>query len=171
MLAPKVLLAYDGSEESQRALNHAQHYIDGELTLVTVVKDKQKLHHVNMVMNSEINPVILNSGSYQYPIVRQDVVNLKEAELLKQGHEQEIQEEGEDILRSAKHILEQNYLTTKTKVLQGDPVKAICEYADVHDFNLIIVGSRDLPGVKKLVGGSVSQKIVREANCPVLVVK
>ncbi|MFB4166911.1 universal stress protein [Virgibacillus sp. JSM 102003] len=47
----------------------------------------------------------------------------------------------------------------------------LCEYAEDHEMDLIIVGSRGLGGVKKLLLGSVSTNIVHHATCPILIIK
>jgi nucleotide-binding universal stress UspA family protein len=37
--------------------------------------------------------------------------------------------------------------------------------------DLIVIGSRGLSGMKRLLMGSVSESVVRHAHCPVLVVR
>ncbi|MBC6435836.1 universal stress protein, partial [Nostoc sp. HG1] len=41
----------------------------------------------------------------------------------------------------------------------------------IYKTDLIIIGSRGLMGMKRIVQGSVSSQVVEEANCSVLVVK
>ncbi|MHC5718278.1 MAG: universal stress protein, partial [Nostoc sp.] len=41
----------------------------------------------------------------------------------------------------------------------------------IYKTDLIIIGSRGLIGMKRIVEGSVSSQVVEEANCSVLVVK
>ncbi|GGH88672.1 nucleotide-binding universal stress UspA family protein [Pullulanibacillus pueri] len=165
-----IMVAFDGSEGSQKALVHAANHLEGELTVVTVVKERKGLDFV-VGATSEVNPVVLNNGMYQYPVDRQASIDVHEADLVQQGKQQEVQQEGEDILRLAKEILEKQHVKAKTEVLEGEPVQVICEHAQVNDFDLIVVGSRGVSGIKKLVLGSVSQKVIQESECPVLVVK
>jgi nucleotide-binding universal stress UspA family protein len=47
----------------------------------------------------------------------------------------------------------------------------ILDFASSNDIDLIIMGSRGLGIVKGVLLGSVSQYIVEQAKCPVLVVK
>ncbi|HLR65974.1 universal stress protein [Virgibacillus alimentarius] len=54
----------------------------------------------------------------------------------------------------------------------GDnPGKIICEYADNKGIDLIIAGSRGLGNIKSILLGSVSNHIVQNAKCRVLIVK
>ena len=53
----------------------------------------------------------------------------------------------------------------------GSPAVVILDYASANDIDLIIMGSRGLGIVKGVLLGSVSQYIVEQAKCPVLVVK
>ena len=53
----------------------------------------------------------------------------------------------------------------------GSPAVVILDFADNHDTVLIIMGSRGLGVVKGVLLGSVSQYIVEQSKCPVLVVK
>lgn len=53
----------------------------------------------------------------------------------------------------------------------GSPAVVILDFASSNDIDLIIMGSRGLGIVKGVLLGSVSQYIVEQAKCPVLVVK
>jgi nucleotide-binding universal stress UspA family protein len=52
---------------------------------------------------------------------------------------------------------------------EGDPGTAIVEAA--NDTDLIIVGSRGLNPIQRMLLGSVSSKVVHRAPCDVLVVR
>ncbi|MBA2694105.1 MAG: universal stress protein [Rubrobacter sp.] len=56
-------------------------------------------------------------------------------------------------------------------LLRGRPSGAISDLADELGAGLIIMGSRGLGAVKRLVMGSVSEGVVNLASCPVLVVR
>jgi nucleotide-binding universal stress UspA family protein len=62
-------------------------------------------------------------------------------------------------------------IEAKTEVLEGEVAENIIRYAEENDTDLVMIGNRGLGGLKKLVLGSVSQKVVQKASCPVLVVK
>ena len=53
----------------------------------------------------------------------------------------------------------------------GSPAVVILDFAASNDMDLIVMGSRGLGIVKGVLLGSVSQYIVEQAKCPVLVVK
>ena len=58
-----------------------------------------------------------------------------------------------------------------TKLLTGLPGNEIIMEAGRGGFDLIVIGSRGLSGLKELVLGSVSHQVVNESKIPVLVVK
>ena len=53
----------------------------------------------------------------------------------------------------------------------GSPAVVILDYLEDHPMDLVIMGSRGLGVVKGVLLGSVSQYVVEQAKCPVLVVK
>ncbi|HSI68546.1 MAG TPA: universal stress protein [Planococcus sp. (in: firmicutes)] len=59
----------------------------------------------------------------------------------------------------------------KVEILRGTPGPAIVEYANKEGFDMLIIGSRGLNSLQEMVLGSVSHKVVKRANCPVLIVK
>ena len=56
-------------------------------------------------------------------------------------------------------------------VRQGPPHVELCGYAREHSVDLIVVGSHGRTGVMHALVGSVAEKVVRKAPCPVLVVR
>ena len=53
----------------------------------------------------------------------------------------------------------------------GSPAVVILDYLEDHPMDMVIMGSRGLGVVKGVLLGSVSQYVVEQAKCPVLVVK
>jgi nucleotide-binding universal stress UspA family protein len=51
------------------------------------------------------------------------------------------------------------------------PAKAICEYAEEHGVDLIVVGSHGRGGVERWLIGSVAERVVRHATSNVYVVR
>jgi nucleotide-binding universal stress UspA family protein len=51
------------------------------------------------------------------------------------------------------------------------PAKAICEYAETHDVDLIVVGSHGRGGMERWLIGSVAERVVRHATTNVYVVR
>ena len=66
-----------------------------------------------------------------------------------------------------------NSTELKTEIVEGAKSAAttIMEYAESENIDLIIVGSRGRTGFKKLLLGSVSSKIIKNAHCAVLVIR
>ena len=50
----------------------------------------------------------------------------------------------------------------------GTPAGSIVEYADGHEIDLIVMGTHGRGGMSHLLMGSVAERVVRTANCPVL---
>ena len=57
----------------------------------------------------------------------------------------------------------------ETRILRGDPGTAICQLAAELDAAGIVIGSRGRGGFKRAVLGSVSDHVVRNAPCTVIV--
>ncbi len=61
--------------------------------------------------------------------------------------------------------------TTVEKVaVEGEPGRALCDLAAERGATVIVAGTRGRGGLKRAVLGSVSDHLVRNAPCPVLVV-
>jgi len=60
-------------------------------------------------------------------------------------------------------------VTVHTNIINGNPARDIVEASKAHD--LVVMGSVGRTGVAHLILGSVAQKVVRMAACPVLVVR
>lgn len=58
-----------------------------------------------------------------------------------------------------------------TKLLTGFVADQIVELASRGEFGLIVMGTHGRTGVSHLVMGSIAEKVVRLASCPVLTVK
>lgn len=57
------------------------------------------------------------------------------------------------------------------EIVTGDPVEEIVRLANIYHADLIVIGSRGLTGLQRVIEGSVSGQVVAEAPCSVLVVK
>ena len=55
-------------------------------------------------------------------------------------------------------------------IKEGSPAKTILEVAEEEDIDLIVIGSSGKSGFDRFILGSVSDKVVNAAKCPVLVV-
>jgi nucleotide-binding universal stress UspA family protein len=60
---------------------------------------------------------------------------------------------------------------TELEIVMGDPAEEIIRLANIYQARLIVLGSRGLTGVNRILKGSVSAEVVSEAPCTVMVVK
>lgn len=77
----------------------------------------------------------------------------------------------ETILKEA--LVEVGKLPAKlvTEILEGPVAEAVLQVAEVRQNDLIIMGTRGLSRLAGIFVGSQSQKVIANANCPVLVVR
>lgn len=68
-------------------------------------------------------------------------------------------------------IAQQPVQGLKTAVLLGDPGTQITDYAASVKAELIVISSHGYHGVKRLLLGSVAERVIRHADCPVLVLR
>ena len=56
-------------------------------------------------------------------------------------------------------------------VVEGQPARAIVALAEAHLADLLLIAPRGVTGVEHLMLGSVAERVVRTASCPVFIVK
>lgn len=76
----------------------------------------------------------------------------------------------EDRLAQLAERLEAWDIETTTEVRRGDPAEEILAAEATHDITSILIGSRGHSRLRRLLLGSVSEEIVAEASCNVLLV-
>lgn len=138
-----ILVACDFSEHSAAALDCA-------LDLARVLGAKVR------VLNVYHRPVEALSP-YEIPLPETVVRDIR------QGAERRL----EEILRSAST----EGVPTEVMVLEGSAAEAISDAARALPADLIVMGTRGLTGLKHVLLGSVAERTVRIAPCPVLTVK
>jgi len=52
-----------------------------------------------------------------------------------------------------------------------DPANAILHLQQTQSFDLIVIGSHGRKGLERLLMGSIAESVLREATCPVLIIK
>ena len=57
------------------------------------------------------------------------------------------------------------------QVVWGTPVEAVVDYARKHPIDLIVIATHGRTGLSHVFLGSVAERIVREALCPVLTIR
>ena len=77
-----------------------------------------------------------------------------------------------EIADAQRHLdeLSQKISDLETRVLDGDPRRAIVEEAKREGADLIVIGKRGRTPIQALLLGSTAEAIARGAQCPVLVV-
>ncbi|MGH3106807.1 MAG: universal stress protein [Rubrobacteraceae bacterium] len=85
----------------------------------------------------------------------------------------EVREKAEKTLEQAvKQVEEAGGTVAQSHLRSGDPDDEILRFCDEQGgFGLIVMGSRGLTRIKRVVIGSVSESVVRHAHCPVLVAR
>jgi nucleotide-binding universal stress UspA family protein len=69
-------------------------------------------------------------------------------------------------------FLRENNLTGLTVLTRiGDPGTEIADYAKTINADLIIISSHGYHGIKRALLGSVAERVIRHAHCPVLVLR
>jgi nucleotide-binding universal stress UspA family protein len=61
--------------------------------------------------------------------------------------------------------------TVLTTVVTGRPADSIADYAQTEKFDLIIMGTHGRTGLSHALLGSVAERVVRNAPCPVMTVR
>jgi len=147
----KILVAFDGSEPSKRALDLAAKtaaLFKGELVILTVVPKAPF-------------PILAEEGSSPFRAREYEV------------YQQRMQESFRSSLERAEADVIERYpgLKYEAVLLEGRPSSTIVEEAEKRDVGLIMMGSRGLGGITGWILGSTSRKVVDQCTKPILIVK
>lgn len=150
----KILACTDGSERSMKALEQAAVIGKGcGVNKITVI-----------YIYDEI-------GSVPLDLILPASITGEQIEAHKKIIE-EIKEDKKSILTEAKKFLKERKIDADVIFEVGHPSSIIVKVAKEGNFDLIVIGSRGLGGLKKAFLGSVSNSVIQEAdNCNILVVK
>ncbi|WP_121743008.1 universal stress protein [Natronorubrum halophilum] len=86
--------------------------------------------------------------------------------------ERSLEAEGRDAVATVEERASERGLDAVSDVRKGTPSKTILEYADAHDIDLIVIGTRGKSPREKVTSlGSVSERVVDNASIPVFVVR
>ena len=77
----------------------------------------------------------------------------------------------EEILKNLNIAAQEQGVDLESRVLVGEPDAAIVEAAQKSRTELIVMGSHGRTGFKRLLLGSVAERVIGQAACPVLVAK
>jgi len=81
------------------------------------------------------------------------------------------QEEAARVTTEAAALAEEAGVETRSVVLRGFPVEAICDAAERFAPQFLVVGSHGWGAMKRALFGSMSTGVLHHAKCPVLVVR
>ncbi len=95
-------------------------------------------------------------------------VHVVETGLVRSGS----RERGEEYVETAaERARDSGVSAVETAVLEGRPHQTILAYAAEHDVDWIVMGSHGKTGIRRYLLGSVTERVVRFANAPVITVK
>jgi len=80
------------------------------------------------------------------------------------------QEEIEEYLGRIAHYFEENSVAAETVAATGSPAEAILDYIRENDVDIVIMSSHGRTGIARWAFGSVTEKVLKESNVPVLVI-
>lgn len=139
----KILVATDGSENSERALIEAKRYAectDGEVTILTVVE--------YLVMRPYT--------SVEYPVMPDN---------------EELESVGKSVLTNSLKLFDDFKGEVNTKLRRGNPADEILREARSGEYDLIVIGSKGLGTFSRTILGSVSNKVLNNSMRDVLIIK
>jgi nucleotide-binding universal stress UspA family protein len=142
----KILVPVDFSAHSDRALRYATtlaHRLGAKLALLHVVED----------------PFV--TGAWSSEVYVPNVPELLD-NLIKGAERQ---------LATLKASAATHGLAAETAVITGRPAHTIVEHAKDGDFDLIVMGTHGRTGLSHVVMGSVAERVVQKAHCPVLTMR
>lgn len=68
-------------------------------------------------------------------------------------------------------LAEARFAQVQKAVILGEPAHGIANYAEEHKADMIVIPSHGRTGLTRLLIGSVAERVVRLAHCPVLVLR
>ena len=80
-------------------------------------------------------------------------------------------DQAQAILDEADQVAQEHGVSVTTETETGQVPRTIVEYADEHDVDGIVIGSHGRTGATRILLGSVAEKVMRQAPCPVTVVR
>jgi nucleotide-binding universal stress UspA family protein len=142
-MVSRLLVPVDGSDPADAALEFAlEEYPDAEITVLSV-----------------IDPTDVGYGS-----VEASPSTFEHLQRTAEDRTETVLDEAE--ARAAEHGVA---VTRETAI--GMPSRAIVEWAENNDVDLIVIGSHGRRGVTRVLLGSVAESVVRRSPVPVTVVR
>ena len=141
----KIFCPTDFSEPSYQALKVADEmaaHFSSDLVLIHVVKP------------IAVNPVHIDPTSFNLPM-----------------YEKEREASSNKAIERIGRELVSPQVACRSIVVQGDPAYQIAELSAEEDADLIVIATHGRTGWRKVILGSVTEKVIRLAKCPVLSIR
>jgi len=84
---------------------------------------------------------------------------------------EEFEKEGREATSYIEKIGKAAGVEVESRVLKGHPAEKIVTFAEDNNIDMIIMGSLGKSGYERVLLGSVSEKVIRHAKIPVLIVR
>jgi nucleotide-binding universal stress UspA family protein len=82
-----------------------------------------------------------------------------------------VKSEADQTLSKFAEELRKSGIDVETVVREGYPASVIIDEAADQSVDLIVIGTHGLSGLKHMLLGSIAERVVQKAHCPVLTVK
>ena len=168
----QILVPLDGSEIAEKALSHAQGLAKtygATVHLLQVFTRHPSGGHPRGSSPDGGGTI----GGLRAPLAggipKGLEVNKRSMELARQLREVNIQE-AQEYLEHVATQLKKEVVDVNTDIHEGEPHEHITEYAKQHGVDLIVMSSHGHGGVKRLIMGSTTDRVIRSAAAHVLVV-
>ncbi|MEN3014733.1 MAG: universal stress protein [bacterium] len=138
----KILVAHDGSENSQRAFNKAIELINN-----FAEKNKVEILVVSVIQISDLPEIAENQAIIDY-----------------------FRKYYKEVHSNLAEIAQKNDIKLNSYILVGNPSIEIINFAKENRVDLIVVGKTGKSKIEQWLLGSVSKKIIDHAPCSVLMV-
>jgi len=150
----KILVCTDGSDRDQHVLDKA----------AMIARDCASEEIVVIHVYNQPLDAVVRSDQDAYFVGDEDRERFRKLEAMHR-------EEKKKVLGDALEFFETKNIKATSRFEEGNPAEVICKIADNEKFDLIVIGSRGLKGLQKLLLGSISNAVVQQANASVLLVK
>jgi len=145
----RILLPTDGSTYAEKAARHAI-WIAG--------KSGAEIIALNVVDTSSL-----------VGLPAEDLT-VKVTEILKEEGKKSLDEISEILTDTKKEFNLQKFIRITMETKDGSPADEILKAIDEEDIDLVVMGTSGKHGLDRFLLGSVTEKVVRSAKCPVLAV-
>ena len=143
----KILVPLDGSELAECVLPHVEAFIEG--------------FQVNQFVFVRVVEPAATFYSGDYPISPEAMRERETAG----------EKIARDYLDQVVSRLQHESTEMHSEVLIGNVADSLADFAEINEFDLILIATHGRSGVSRWVRGSIADKVLRSSNIPVLMVR